>query len=689
MKNNKLILAALITAICVPSCTRGGSTHLISLFDEHSKYYAKSLTDDSVTTLKTYHHKKYDDVPFVDFEEFHYAIKSYMERARSFSRIDKNNYVYSTIDGKGKMIFDTKNDVIKFENFNRLLDVIGSNNDIYGDITQDNIKLFTGSEKTKYITKGKDFTINLKDYGFDLVSENNRLYVSIAVINSVILPTFVSGISYNGKDFFLNPCLRSQSLSVYARSGNYNFSWPLATSECPTAFKKVDNKLDNEAYRFEGFFGDMDDRECLVTMSLFKNGTGTLNGSGSAVVHKAIQWKLEDDVLKLVTCQTPYESSDMEDGLGDLTPIWINTKETNYGKKTRSEKMTKENYNELCLCFDTTYGLKKEKNIESFDKFFEEKNLKTRLLSNNIMEYEDAFVEFIYKHIDDIHSTMNGGESVYSPSETRSFIRNKVAQYTGPRYKAYYKEIADLGLLRGESGYTEPYTVVGDTACLRFQLFVHNNLSCFPINHKEYRTSSHEEAVAAYSNAVGQNPYKAFAIAFNDLSKMDNIKNVVIDLVGNLGGEIRCAPYLAAFLTLDPSIVVGNAMDDSIVDFHYKVDLNGDGVFGGAGDSFEGKYNFYMLNGANFSAGNEFATMAKNTGFAKIIGRKSAGGACAISNRTDTTGMTYRMSSIYKLMIKDGDKYIANDEGVDVDLNIPFDNMFDLKRLDEWFKTLN
>ena len=80
--------------------------------------------------------------------------------------------------------------------------------------------------------------------------------------------------------------------------------------------------------------------------------------------------------------------------------------------------------------------------------------------------------------------------------------------------------------------------------------------------------------------------------------------------------------------------------------------------------------------------------MAKNTGFAKIIGRKSAEGGCEITNRTDISGLTYRLSSMYSLMLKNGDNYVSNDSGVDVDLNIPFENMFDFKQLNTWLNTL-
>ena len=661
---------------------------LISLFNKDSKFYTKSLNDDSIFSLKTYHHKNYDDVPFVDFEEFHYAIRPYIERNRAFNQIDKDNFVYSSVDMKGKMIFDTKNDVIKYENFNRFLDVIGVNNGIYGDLSQNSIKLYKGSDKTNYITEGHDITIDLKKYGFDLVSENDRLYVSIGVINSVICPLFVGGITYNGKDFFLDSFMRNYDLSVYARSGNYNFSWPLASSECPTAFKRVDTKDEKEAYRFEGIFADRDDRNDQVTMSLFKDGKGALDGTGYAMVHKAMRWRLEDDIIKMTVAQVSSEGDDIEDALSDLTEAWINTKETNYAKKNRSEKMAIEAYSELCLSFDLTYGLRNEKGIESFDKYFSEKNLKDRLLSKDVMVYEDALAEFIYKDIDDIHSIIFGGESVYSASETRAFFRNTIEKHKGPRYKGYYDEVAELGRLRNETSFTEYYTVVGNTACLRFYTFTHNEASCKPITDKEYKTENHEAAVNAYRNAVAANPYKAFAIAFNDLAKMENINNIVIDVTGNNGGQIRCAPYLVAFMSADPSIVVGNQVDGSVIDFHYKVDLNGDGVFGGDGDTFANKYKFYILQGANFSAGNELSTMAKNTGFAKLIGRKSAGGSCVVHPRTDISGVSYSMSSMYRLMLKSGDNYIANDAGIEPDLNIPFDNMFDLEKMDQWFKTL-
>lgn len=43
-------------------------------------------------------------------------------------------------------------------------------------------------------------------------------------------------------------------------------------------------------------------------------------------------------------------------------------------------------------------------------------------------------------------------------------------------------------------------------------------------------------------------------------------------------------------MTIDPSIVYRNTLDNLLLDLHYKVDLNGDGEYGGQGDTFADKY---------------------------------------------------------------------------------------------------
>ena len=696
MKRHSLI-AIILPALLVCSCSELFPQEpelLISLYDDTSKLYVTKIeAKDAISSLRTYHHEDYDDVPFVDFNEYHYAVRPYIERNRKFYQgVEDNIFVYSRIEDTGKIVFDTNENTITIHNAAAIYyDAIGTNNGIDGDITNNNIKLYTSSEKTKFLKQGKDVVIDLDDYNMDIVSQDNHLYVPINVINTLFLAPVNAGICYNGADYFTDYAMRNRYTSIFARSGNYGSSWMLAPTEAPTAFKKVENKLSDEVYRFEGVFSNSSkDNPDIITFSLFNDHKGTMNGNIKNGIHYAFEWSEDESVIDLTGAQTFMESRDLEDATGPTFKTKINKKATNYGLGTRSEAVAKMNYDELRLSFDYMYGLKEKLDVTKL--ISENEEIKEGLLSQDIMVYEDAFDKLINHYIDDIHSSVNGGESIYSSSPTPSYISEKNGLYQGERNKAYYDEVKRLGEMKNNSSFTSMYDISGNTAYIKFHLFIHTESASYPLEaytNKAYQTESFEQAQQKVLMALNDSPYYAFCVAFNDILKHDNIKNIVIDITGNLGGEVRCIPYLAAFMTRDPSMVYRNTFDDSLVDFHYKVDLDGDGVFGGEGDSFEGKYNFYILNGGNFSCGNEFAAIAKNAGYAKIIGEKSAGGSCAIANRVDSSGLTYKLSSTFNLQLKQGDEYITNDGGVDVDYQLPFENWYQLDQLDAFLKTLS
>lgn len=666
----------------------------MSLYDGTSRLYLRSLDDPNVAIMRTYHHDDYGDVAYVDFAEYHYAIRPYLEVTRTFQQgIKENIYIYGRMDKDAYIEFDTDLDTITYHDAaSALLDAIGTNNGLDGDMTSlgasKDITIYQGSEKTKVLEEGEDVTIDLTEYNFDLVSEDNHLYVPINVINVLLLAPVSVGICYNGKDYFTSSAIRDRYTSVYARSGNYNSSWMFSNSETPTVLKKVENKLETEKYRFEGVFTVDGTKLSNVVFSLFNNGKGTLNSDKNASFHFAFAYTEDDDNIYLTGAQTMMESDDVEDAMGEPFKTRINKGDTLFGKDTRSEAVAEATYNEWKLTFDYIYGLK-QKHAENY---LENEEIHAGLTSLDILEYEDAVTKLIYHYIDDIHSTLGGGESVYSSSRVPAYIFNKTAEYTGQRSKDFYAEISRLGTMKNNSSNPEIYAIKGDTAYIKFHLFIHSGSNKFPTKAYTdaiYKTSTYEEAQQKAMSAVNESPYFVFAVAFNDILKHENIKHIVIDLTGNIGGEIRCLPYLMAFLSADPNIVYRFTFDGSLMDYHYKVDLNGDGTYGGEGDTFAGKYKFYILNGANFSAGNEFAAVAKSNGCAKIIGETSAGGSCAIANRVDSNGLTYRLSSSFHLQMKQGDQYVSNDGGVEPDYTLPFDNWYDLEKLDQFFKTLS
>ena len=220
----------------------------ITLFNETSKYYMRTLQNkDTISPLRTFHHKNYDDVPYVDMNEYHYAVRPYIERVRKFYQGEnENTYIYSRVEDTGKMVFDTEKNTVTIHNALAFYyDAIGTNNDI---------KLYKESDKTKLLEEGKDVVIDLNEYNMDIVSQDNHLYVPINLVNTLIMAPVNAGVCFNGIDYFSDAAMRNKYTATFARSGNYNSSWMLTISEAPTALKRVDKKLSDEVYRFEGVY---------------------------------------------------------------------------------------------------------------------------------------------------------------------------------------------------------------------------------------------------------------------------------------------------------------------------------------------------------------------------------------------------------------------------------------------------
>lgn len=174
-----------------------------------------------------------------------------------------------------------------------------------------------------------------------------------------------------------------------------------------------------------------------------------------------------------------------------------------------------------------------------------------------------------------------------------------------------------------------------------------------------------------------------FASAFNKIKENNSVKNVVIDLTANSGGRTASMSYLLTYLSKEPSILVNQELDRSVIDYRYQIDLNLDGQFATDLDSFQGKYNFYVLTSdCSFSYANLFATSCKNGGYAKIIGQQSAGGSCVISMICNSTGYLYHSSSEYVQVLFDGTEYKHNDEGVEVDIPLDSSKFYDHAYID-------
>ena len=180
-----------------------------------------------------------------------------------------------------------------------------------------------------------------------------------------------------------------------------------------------------------------------------------------------------------------------------------------------------------------------------------------------------------------------------------------------------------------------------------------------------------------------------FASCFNEIEKNENVKNVVIDLTCNAGGKTATLAYLISYLTNDPTITVSRELSGDVIEFHYQTDLNQDGIYGSSKDTFKDKYSFYILiSGGSFSCGNHFPTICKDLGIATIIGETSGGGSCVVSLISNASGYIYHSSSENVSLIKDGDDYSHNDNGVTPDIKVDSELWYDHAKLDNFIANI-
>lgn len=248
----------------------------------------------------------------------------------------------------------------------------------------------------------------------------------------------------------------------------------------------------------------------------------------------------------------------------------------------------------------------------------------------------------------------------------------------------------------------ECFIIEGNTAVIMFDSFMNGPYETVQISGISQEIDSMIESedldltdnlslTASYSgleNWVGTFIGILFALKVAD--KVGTIKNVVFDITVNGGGAVLVIPMLLSILSDDPYYTDKCTLDGSLVEYHYEVDLNGDGTVD-SNDTYKGKYNFFILQSDfSFSCGSLFPAAAKNAGVATIIGsEKSGGGACSVAYGSDVFGTRFQISSSHASMIKNSDgTYITNDGGVTADHIVDSSIWYDFVKLNEYLNSL-
>ena len=707
MMFKKITIASLggLTALTLIGCSNGNETpkedikigENISVLNKKSYCFRDSVDLKNTAYFTTYKALGYGDVPYLNAEDLKEFISMMSDVIVDVSKEGSTVKLTKQSNENSYVIFDASKNEISFKNPSLLVD--SSRSTIGHDYCLTAGNVIRSSAATKVGTVGKDEgKISLNDYNIKLFNEDGKVFVPYDLFNTLILPSSLIPYVYNGKDFVKNPNSYEKSdMTSVCFSGNGYFEYGFVENgyRSTTSFKKISAKPGHK-YTYESINSDglpsTTDRRYLA---LYSDGKGAiLNSSNTEALDNSnkitrIKYVEEDNYITMYL-QRSEQSSPIDPTEESFErKLVVYTGENRFAKTERSKETANFTYNLLCLEFDKVYSVKDAKNISSFDKFFTDNGYKDNLKSTNVRTYEDAMAKFLNTAIDDGHTSLVSPSIFDYPGNTQltilntkyplthsTTISNKADEYYSDRFCSHNFN-------------SEGLKIVGDTAYLAFDKFI----SSFgtPSNFKSFGNGEDIDELRN-TDTCG---YIASGIirieAYNkDESNAVKVKNIVVDISANIGGDMTVLPYVAGIMTKDPKLCVGDSRTGQVVEYHYEADFSGDGTYG---DSYADKYNFFLLTSdASFSCGSSLPSMLKGTNV-KIIGKQGAGGASPITTFTDASGLVYKTSGQFGILYKDGDTYKTIEKGVPVDYELERSLWYDYenltKRIDEIVKTLN
>ena len=240
--------------------------------------------------------------------------------------------------------------------------------------------------------------------------------------------------------------------------------------------------------------------------------------------------------------------------------------------KAKPKKMSKAyaayNYGELCLALDQLYGLKETHDIKSFDRFFTETGLGVLFKSQDGLD-TDAGLNFAIKlYFDDLHCAFYD-RSFRTSEDALNTVSAEIPE--GAYRTRFYALMGDL--LQARAKYYPdgpvPYEEKGDTADITFDLF---------------KTDATQDHATLPTDAdlpnLGNDTLRLIQYAVGKITRKDSpIKQVVLDLTNNGGGEVFTACYLLAAFLGNSSVAIKDMQTGAASMINYKADTNLDGEF--------------------------------------------------------------------------------------------------------------
>ena len=319
------------------------------------------------------------------------------------------------------------------------------------------------------------------------------------------------------------------------------------------------------------------------------------------------------------------------------------------------DEMLRFNYDTMALVLNVYYGLKNDRNVDDYYNVLQE--YQSYLLSTNPESISSGFFNLVTKTLDDLHTST-------------SFMN----VYNEPSFDIPLTSVSQLGPLVGEW-----YNVlfdVQDEIDDAFPLgtppdyrFLDEEKTTAVIYLDGFVTASVDETKSKDNDSDAYMQYVLNAI----FRENPDVENIAVDLSYNTGGNLGALLRVLGYMTEDPiQMSYQNPTEGS--NLTYFIDLDQEAYT---------DVNWYIITSrVTFSAANLMTAIAKNQGFATILGTTSGGGASSIIPVIFPNGSMFTMSSLNVLSVRidNGDgtfTYQSIEHGVEPDYELPVYRLYD------------
>lgn len=330
-----------------------------------------------------------------------------------------------------------------------------------------------------------------------------------------------------------------------------------------------------------------------------------------------------------------------------------------------------------CLYFvmDNLYGLSYSRHIDSMHEYYDSLGFNNSLLDDDPTSRSYAYFDF-FAVLNDDHSGLSSGASWWGDDPSTSH-RGDISKERAELYYALKEQRASaLNLTDPDSVISDVYySSSGETAYFYFDGFT-------------FEANPYIDGTQTYRDDLWKtDSYYYFLHQFEAIENHGGVKNIIIDDSCNGGGVVGIAMKLLALLSEnDSGKIYFHSLDYSLYQsYEAIIDSNKDEEYD-KDDVYGDDYNFYILTSPrSFSCGNLFPFMAKEHGYAKIIGQKSGGGECTVVQNFLPSGRQMAHSSTTRLVTYRNEEFYGLESGAEVDIKIPYYEFYNIDYLESLF----